>query len=248
MLYLLTALSLGCTLGEPSAPENFTVDDGLVYFTFGIDPVFWACARAQELAEPKDSRTSRVETIVHLGDGASMEARRPEKLTRANVDVRTFRSNFCDHKPAPTKMQVEIRGTGAYAPLNMRSKILDVPWEMCERCGGKPEVEQKIEQLKKKDLVIDVHVNSAWHACAKRESTWSLRLYAAPDRDILMTLTKPWRVMRDLENRASLKTTVSTATLCKQGSRFVGYEIFATGSLYAASTHGSRHVLPLACP
>lgn len=249
MLTLLVTLTLGnCALGPQTSPPQYTVENGLVFFTVGVDPAFWECAKAAARREPEDARVSQLVSIVHLGDGKTMQPGRQEKITTPNIDVRTFRNHFCDVKPPATKMFVEIKGTGAYTPLSMRSEPLDVPWSMCDRCDQKPELKQKLEVTKKKDLAINIHVDKAWHACAKKESLWTLRLYAAAKEDDLARMTKAWRVFRELEERPSLSTTIPVAALCKQGLRYVGYEIIATGGLYEISSHGGRDVLPLGCP
>ena len=151
---------------------------------------------------------------------------------------------LCADGPGPKTVKAALEVPPAWAPLAFEGGPVTL---YCYRCEDFPSSDNSLAMIPERggDFTFRATVDKGWHACAVKDSTLELWMFAAPTRLEARELKEPTHKVQGLERSPRMERRIPTAALCKGGNQFVGYELHGTGDM--TRLNGQRGVSELRC-
>ena len=228
---LATTPPRACPPFQELRPPRITRDGTVLWFTRGVDPDWFDCAR---------SAGGRIHGRSLVERNGVWDVDSGTDNVGAKVNLGAWASNYCGRigKADPTRVRFEITGSGALSPASFTSEIVPA---LCG-CGAYHQVDLK-PVATSDGLSVKGTVNPVWLACARAGGgELELRVYTGKtDAEALATVV-PAAVLRGLETKPTFAATFSKKQVCKAGAQVAVVELAGRGQLSGATTEGATQV------
>ena len=127
------------------------------------------------------------------------------------IEVSLDKSVICKVDPFPKFLQMKVEGTGLGAKLNHTSDVVGVDG-ICPKCRYDPKSTVVELEPEGKHLVLYVAMDAAFHKCAKRGSSLTVRLHGGETAEAASKAESLLHTVKKLHKHSSAKKKVEPSS------------------------------------